>query len=303
MIKLSIVIINYKTRELTVDCVRSVIKNTKLDFEILLVDNASSDGSVELFRKEFGKKKNVTLIESPKNVGFASGNNVGIKKAQGEYVLLLNSDTVVPAGTLDGMVEWVVDNPKVGVATCSLKNKDGTLQGTGGYFPTLLNVASWMTIEDLPFVSGLIKPFHPMRKMMDKNEEFYTEPRELDWVTGAFMLIRKSVIDEIGLMDEDYFMYTEDTDFCYRAKKAGWKIFFNPKWSITHFGGASSTSEFAILSEYKGIKNFFKKHYPKWQYLPLRAFLKTGALLRAPVFGLLEGKEAFATYAKAFNQA
>lgn len=98
-------------------------------------------------------------------------------------------------------------------------------------------------------------------------------------------------------------MYTEDTDFCYRAKKAGWRVVYLPKWSITHFGGASSTSEFSIVSEFKGIKLFYKKHYPLWQYPLLRLFLKIGAALRMLVLGIIYGKEARATYANAFKAA
>ena len=121
-------------------------------------------------------------------------------------------------------------------------------------------------------------------------------------MTGAFLLVRKQVIDEIGLMDEEYFMYTEDTDFCFRAKKAGWKIFYLPKWSIVHLGGKSSEKEFPILSEFKNIKLFYKKHYPKWQFPIARLSLKLGAGLRMIAFGILQRKEAMKTYAKAFRE-
>lgn len=217
---------------------------------------------------------------------------------------MLNSDTVVSKGSIEGIVNWMDANPDVGISSCALKNKDGSLQATGGFFPTLLRVASWMTIEDFPYVTRVIKPFHPMRaKSHWTGSQFYEKQHELDWVTGAFFLIRRKVIDQVGLIDEEYFMYTEDTDFCFRAKKAGWKIAYVPDWSIVHLGGASSKSEFSILSEYKGIKIFFKKHYPSWQYPIVRILLKIGSLWRAVIFGIIEGKEAASIYAKAFRQA
>jgi hypothetical protein len=117
------------------------------------------------------------------------------------------------------------------------------------------------------------------------------------------MLIRKQVIGQIGYFDEDYFMYTEETDLCYRAKKAGWKVYYLPQWEITHYGGASGESWGHVIPEYKGVKLFYKKHYPSWQYPFLRLFLKIGALWRIFVVGALKGKEAAKVYAKAFKIA
>lgn len=273
-VDLSVVIVNYKTEKLTEECVKSVKKFTKeIKYEVIVIDN------------------------SVNNLGFAGGNNVGIKKSKGRYVLLLNSDTLIHDNVLGEMAAWMDENPKIGIATCALKNVDGSLQGTGGYFPTLLRVFSWMTIQDLPFVDNIIKPFHPMKeKSFVRGDSFYQKIREVDWVTGAFMMIRKEVVDDIGWLDEGYFMYTEDTDFCFRAKEKGWRVVYNPKWSITHFGGKSSTREFPILSEFKGVKIFYKKHYPKWQYPILRFFLKLGSLWRIL---LINPK----IYAKAFIEA
>lgn len=291
---LSIVIVNYNTKELTLSCIESIKKNTReIKYEMIVVDNGSQkdqriDGS----------------IFNDRNLGFSKANNIGIRKAKGRYILLLNSDTLLHDNVLGEMVEWMEENQKIGIATCALKNKDGSLQGTGGYFPNLLRVFSWMTIQDLPYIDTIIKPFHPMKeKSLFRNDQFYKIERELDWVTGAFMMIRRKVVDQITGLDEDYFMYTEDTDFCFRARKAGWKVVYNPKWSITHLGGKSSTKEFPLLSEYKGLKTFYKKHYPGWQYPILRFLLKIGALWRMVFLGILEGGEAFRVYAKAFKQA
>jgi GT2 family glycosyltransferase len=287
--------------------VKSIVKNTKdIRYEIIVVDNASTDNSFQKLKALARKMEHLRVVDNKKNLGFSGGNNVGMKLAKGEFILILNSDTVVQSSALSEMVAWMRKNPKAGAVSCALKNKDGSLQGTGGYFPNLFRVFSWMFfIDDLPLVDSIIKPFHPMhsRSPIYKGEKVYKKAKELDWVTGAFLLVRKKVLDEVGLFDEDYFMYTEDTDLCFRIKRAGWGVWYLPQWGITHLGGASSTKEFPILSEYEGIKLFYKKHMPPWQFPILRVFLKTGAILRIPIFTLLKGKEGLITYAKAFKIA
>lgn len=301
---ITIIIVSYNTKKLLVDCIDSIIKTTHdLDYEIIVVDNASTDGSIEainIFKK--GKKETVKVIKNIANRGFGKANSQGMKKAKGNYILLLNSDTVIQSNVISEMVAFMEKEKDIGIASCALKNQDGSLQGTGGYFPTLIRIFSWMTIQDIPGVDRFIKPFHPMhQKSFWKGEDFYAKKRELDWVTGAFFLIRKRVVKDIGYFDEDYFMYTEETDYCYRAKKEGWKILYSPKWSITHLGGASGKKWSYVIPEFEGVKLFYKKHYPAWQYPILRLLLKIGSLGRILVFGLLDGKEAAATYAKAFK--
>ncbi len=297
---LSIVILNYNTKELLLNCVKSIIKNTKgINYEIVVVDNNSSDGSPAAV-----SKLKVKLIRNKENLGFTKGNNQGMKVAKGEYVLFLNSDTLISDNVLGEMVGYLNKNLQVGIATCALRNKDGTLQGTGGYFPTLIRVFSWMTIQDFPFVDLVIKPFHPMHsKSFAKGDSFYKKEQDLDWVTGAFLMTRQQVIRDTGGFDEDFFMYGEDVDLCFRAKEKGWKVKYLPQFAITHYGGASSTAEFPLLSEYKSIKIFYKKHYPSWQYPILRLFLKIGSVGRMLVLGIVEGGESARIYAKAFSEA
>lgn len=300
---LSIIIVSYNTKKLLEDCLVSIKKNLgKIDYEVIVVDNASSDGSVELI-KSYTSRMPLKFIDSGGNIGFGRANNLGMKISKGKYVLLLNSDTIIEKPFLKEMMEWMDKHLKVGITSCALKNADGSLQGTGGYFPTLLRVFSWMFfLEDLPLIDKLIKPFHPMHaySFFYKGTSFFHQEGERDWVTGAFFLMKKEVIDKVGYFDPEFFMYTEEVDLCYRIKKAGWKIWYLPKWSIIHYGGASSTSEFPILSEYKGIKIFYRKRMPSWQYPIVRIFLKLGALIRIFVLGLLKGPQAVKTYAKAF---
>lgn len=300
-VDVSVVLVNFNTKDLLLSCIRSVqehIKSTK--YEIIAVDNASTDGSLEALKK----LKNIKLIVNKENLGFAGANNQGIRAAEGKYVLLLNSDTLISDNVVGEMSKWMDSNRKVGIATCALKNRDNSFQGTGGYFPTLGRVFSWMTIQDIPGVDKLIKPFHPMKnKAIVKGMEFYKKEKELDWVTGAFFFVRKEVFEQVGLLDESYFMYVEEVDFCYRAKKKGWRVWYLPGWSIVHYGGASGTKEMSVLSEYQGIKMFYQKHYPKWQYFFLRVFLKIGAIWRMFLFGFLEGPVSAKIYAKAFKVA
>lgn len=306
MCDLSVIIISYNTKDLTVNCLKSIITKTKgIDYEVIVIDNASKDGSVEAI-KALSEKGPVKVIAGKVNLGFAKGNNKGITLAKGRYILLLNTDTLIYNNVLAEMVKWMDAHPPVGISSCALKNKDGSIQGTGGYFPTLVRVAAWMTfLEDVPLLDKIIKPFHPMHSQSPfyKGESMFKNESERDWVTGAFYLIRKEVVKDIGLFDEDYFMYTEEVDFAFRARKKDWKVWYLPKWSITHYGGASSTKEYTILSEYNGVKTFYRKNMPSWQYLPLRFFLKLGAFLRIFVIGILKGPEAAKTYAKAFISA
>lgn len=298
-VDLSIIIISFNTSNLLLSCINSIIRQTKdVSYEIIVVDNASTDGSPEIISNLQGVK----LINNKNNIGFAGANNQGIRKTKGRYILLLNSDTIISDNLLKEMVLWMDEKPEAGITTCSLRNKDGSIQGNGGFFPTLMRVFSWMTIQDLPFVDRVIKPFHPAKsKSFSKETEFYKKPRELDWITGAFMLVRKDVFEKAGHFDEDYFMYVEDVDFCYRVKRQNWKIWYFPQWSIIHYGGASGNTRLSVLSEFEGLKRFYKKHYPKWQYPILRILLKIGSLGRMILFGMLEGPGSAKIYAKAFR--
>jgi len=306
MIDLSIIIISYNTKKLTLECINSIIRNTHgISYEIIMVDNASDDGSVKAVEK-LSLKFPIRVISNSENVGFGQGNNQGMKIEKGRYILLLNTDTLIKGNLLCEMVNWMDKNKEVGISSCALKNKDGSIQGTGGYFPTLFRVFAWMTfLEDLPGIDYIIKPFHPMHGQSPfyKAEGFFKKTSERDWITGAYLLMRKEVVNDIGYFDHDYFMYTEEVDYCFRAKEKGWKVWYLPKWSIIHYGGASSTKEFPILSEFRGIKTFYKKHMTSWEFWVLRLLLKLGSLLRIFVLGILKGSEAVKTYAKAFQIA
>ena len=304
---LSIIIISFNTKKITEDCIESVIKNTKkINYTIRVVDNASSDGSFEYLSKRFAKYDFIRFIKSSNNLGFAKANNLGAKDINSRYILFLNSDTLIKENILYEMLEWMGKNKKTAAATCALKNKDGSFQGSGGYFPTLPRVFNWMFfIEDIPFIERFVKPFHPvhLKSPFYKSLDQFKKIRNQDWITGAFFLIRGDVFRKAGRFDEDYFMYTEEVDLCFRVKKLNYDIYYLPQWEIIHLGGASSNKEFPILSEYKGIKMFYRKNMPVWQYPFMRIFLKGGALIRALVYKLIGEKESYEIYVRAFKTA
>ncbi len=289
---LSIIIVSFNTKDLLVSCIKSILKNTKnIKFEIIVVDNNSTDGSFDA-----AKNLGAVVIKNKENIGFAAANNQGAEVSRGQYVLFLNSDTQIHDNVLGEMISSIEENPKIGVATCGLNNKDGSIQDTGGYFPTLPRVLAWMLFfDDIPWIINLITSYHP-------HTSYFETPHKQDWVKGAFLMTRRDIFKKVKGWDETYFMYVEDVDLCFKIKKLGFEVWYLPKYKITHLGGASSkTQEFSLISEFQGIKKFYIKHYPSWQTPILRFILKIGALGRVILFGILEGKESAKIYAKAFR--
>ncbi|MEK7521782.1 MAG: glycosyltransferase family 2 protein [Patescibacteria group bacterium] len=304
----SVVVISFNTRKLTLDCLDSVIQHTRdVIYEVIIVDNASTDGSLKEIEKFTLKHKNTHLVKSKENLGFGGGNNLGMQKAKGRYILLLNSDTKLYEDSISKMVEWMDNHPTVGISTCKLKNPNGSIQPTGGYMPTLFRLFSWaFFLDDLPCWSTLFGSYHP-------HADFYKKQRSLDWITGAFMLIRRETYESVGGFDSNFHMYAEDVEYCYRFKLQGFQLIFVPTTSITHIGGASSTGdvvhfkdsagkERSIVGEFEGLKLFYKKHFPS-QYSIASTIMKFGAILRMIIFGLFLGQpKARKIYVTAFKK-
>lgn len=303
-VDLSIVTVSYNIKKLMRECLRSIYKKGgKVSLEVFVYDQTSTDGTPEMVSKQFPQVK---LLRDKKNIGFGPSNNVAMKKAVGRYILLLNSDTkIIQKNILEEMVSWMDDHPEVGISSCALVNPDRSLQGSGGYFPNLFRVFAWMFfLDDLPLLDRLIKPYHPMHAWSPiyKGEGYFKKSHKQDWVTGAFFLIRRNVIDEIGYFDKDYFAYVEEVDYCYRASKKGWEIWYLPKWKVLHYGQATTGSEFATINELKNLKLFYSKHLPSWKLPILRIFLKSGAGLRMIIYGLLKGGKVAKVYAKVIKE-
>jgi len=301
-IKLSIIIAALKPDYLR-ECLKSVYQALKdIQNEVIVIDSASKNKTVSQIKKDFPEVK---IIRREVNGGFGENNNLGMKIAQGKYVLLLNDDTkIINKNIFKEMINWMDTHPKVGLSSCALVNSDAkTYQGSGGYFPTLPKVIAWMTfLDDIPYVDRIIKPYHPMHGLsfFHTNEAYFKKTHKQDWVTGAFFFMRKKAMDMVGIFDEDFFLYVEEVELSYRFVRAGWEIWYLPKWKTIHYGMVSSGSEKAMTMEMQNIKLFYKKHMPKYQLPILTLFLKFGALLRILFFGLSK-PEVARTYAKFFK--
>lgn len=250
---LSVVIVNYRTFELTRDTVNSVLgQSYPFSCEVIVVDNASGDDSPERLQQYF--KDKVKFIQSNENRGFAAGNNLALRHVESDYVLLLNSDTVVWEGTLENIYDYMESHPDVGACGCRVRLEDGELdKACKRTFPNVKN--------------SFFRLFHIPTKSKDANYNLTNLADdgiyEIDCLTGAFMFIRKEALDDAGLLDETFFMYGEDIDLCYRIKKAGWKIVYYGKSSITHFKGASSKKQKSklIYEFYRAMYIYYKKHH------------------------------------------
>src|SRR3989339_805460 len=291
----SILIVNWNTCKLTCDCIRSVIDQTRCDYEIIVVDNASTDDSIEQIRLQF---KDVTLIANEANIGFAAANNEAMKAAKGQYLLLLNSDTVVLDGAIDKTIEFADKNPDAAVVGCKAINSDMSLQCNCFMFPSLLNMFLMSTY--------LYKVFDRSRFFGRERMSYwnYDTVRQVDVVTGCFMLVRREAIEEVGAMDERFFMYAEETDWCYRFKQAGYKVLYTPVPSIIHFGGQSSkkVSQMA-LQVHASVLFFIRKHKGRLQYAVACLLTSLFFIVRLPVWGgiwLLKRTDAAAQKTKLY---
>jgi len=257
----SIVIINWNTRDILRNCLASVYAQTKgVGFEVIVIDNASTDNSTEMVKTEFPK---VILLQNDTNRGFAAANNQGIAIARGRYVLLLNSDTVILGEAISRSVQFADAQPEAAVVGCRVLNPDKTLQMTCFMFPSILNMFLSCTY--------LYKLF-PRNKFFGRERMTWwdrEDVRQVDVVTGCFMLVRRQAIEEVGVMDERFFMYGEETDWCYRFKQAGWKVVFTPDGEIIHLGGQSSKKvrRDMIIRLRLSILGFIRKHHNRAYHL------------------------------------
>ncbi|UCC63976.1 MAG: glycosyltransferase family 2 protein [Anaerolineae bacterium] len=274
MTDLSIVIVNWNTRDLLARCLEAVYKTTsKLDFEVIVVDNGSTDGSQEMVRKEF---PHVSLIANTNNLGFTKANNQAIRGSQGRYVLLLNSDAFVREHTIEQMVAFLDRHPEAGMAGCKLLYEDGRLQPSCYTFPTLFTEFCIATQLDKLF------PKSPVFGQYCMTYWDFDEVREVDVIMGAFMLVRAAAIDQVGLMDERYFMYSEEVDWCYRFREKGWKIYFYPDAEAVHLGGGTTRQVRVemLVQMYRSRIDFFRKHYGKLSTTLVKVIVGFNCLLR-----------------------
>jgi GT2 family glycosyltransferase len=253
-IKLSIILVNWNVQDLLATCLASIDRNVTLSalpkVETIVVDNASTDGSVKMLKEEYPWVK---LIANHENSGFASANNQGITQASGNYILLLNPDTYLHDHALATLIDYLDQNPTVGAVGPLLENPDGSLQHSCYPTPSLLREAYRLVRPNRNVGSGA----YPMQEWST------TTPRPVDVIQGACLLLRRQVLEQVGLLDEAYFMYTEEVDLCTRISRAGWQLVWVPQARVTHYGGQSTrqvaTKMFLHLYASKII--YFRKHH------------------------------------------
>jgi O-antigen biosynthesis protein len=254
--EVSVIIVNYNVRDFLHQALLSLQKALKgIRSEIFVVDNASDDGSAEMVRRRFPR---IQLIANTANLGFAKANNIALKKARGKFLLLINPDTVVQENTIRVMVEFLQNHPEAGLAGCKILNPDGSFQPSCRRgFPT-----PWVAFTK---IFGLSKIF-PKSKLFGHYNLTYLDTEEtypVDALSGSFMMVRRETFEQVGGLDESYFMYGEDLDWCYRIRQAGWRIFYVHTTQIIHYKGESTrrSSIDEIRTFYDAMHLFVEKHF------------------------------------------
>lgn len=290
---LSVVILNWNARPYLVACLDSILKqHWRHQIEIIVVDNASAlDDSVAVVKRDY---PSINLIENPHNSGFGAGNNLGWKAARGEFALFLNPDTIVEAGALDELLDWMKSHPEVGAVGPRMTYPDGELQHSARAFPS--------------FGAGLFRnsflgrlwPQNPWSRGYLMSDADETHPRAVDWLSGSALVARRAALESIatpnGPWDEDFFMYCEDIDLCYRLMLQNWPRFYVPSATIEHHIGKSSdlAQGTSIRRHHGAMWLFYRKHYAKGLGVLLAPFAAAGIGMRA----LLAVLKLYRRYAK-----
>ena len=281
MIDLSIVIVSWNVRSLLRRCLASIHESAALStpgaaptggpvVEVIVVDNASSDGTVGMVEESFPQ---VHVLANTSNQGFPTANNQGIRRSSGRYVLLLNPDTEVVGDALGRMTSFADEHPDVGMVGPQLLNTDSTVQSSRRRFPTLATAfveSTWLQLTVASLETRSLSRFFtaPVRRLLDR---YYVadrpddEVQDVDWITGAAMFARREAVDDVGGMDEAYFMYSEELDWCRRFQKAGWRVVYLPEAKVIHHVGKSSeqvTVARHIHFQTSKVRYFRKHHGP-----------------------------------------
>jgi GT2 family glycosyltransferase len=248
-----------------------------MPYEVILIDNASTDGSLEGVMEEFPRTK---VIHNEQNIGFASACNFGILRAKGEFLLLLNPDTIVYPMTINTALNFIVETPEAGIVGCRLLDHNRQIIHSCRTFPT-----AWDYLFDSLFLTRLFPKSRLFGRFYLTNTIF-TEPSVVDMVQGSFFLFRRQVVDDIGSLDERFFMYAEERDYCYRAKKAGWKVFYHPEAEMIHIGGVSTgqKSSEMFIEQQKSTFLFHDKHDAFLKVVLIKFFVFIGILIRVVIW-------------------
>lgn len=279
---LSVVIVSWNVRDDLRECLQSLLGTGDLgsgtgkqlsEIEVIVVDNASMDGTAETVRREFPQVK---LIVNDENLGYTKANNIGIRQSRGKYILLLNPDTVVKPNALQALIECAEAHPDAGIIGAKLLNPDGSIQRSARSFPDIGAGLFRNTFL------GRLFPNNPFVRRYLLTDFSYDEVREVDWVSGAAMLVRRELFERIGLLDERFWAYCEDVDLCWRAWQAGFKVLFCPNAVIVHKIGRSSDQRLvaSLIQHHKSMWLFYLKNYRKRYPLVLLPLIGLGILMR-----------------------
>ncbi len=283
-------IVEYNTKDLLRDCLKTIFSQKwQNQVKVWVVDNASKDDSVLMVKKEFPE---VRLIESKKNLGFGAGHNLVFKKANSDYFLILNSDTKMGAGAIDGMAAFLEENPDCAIASCKILGFDGYLQPNGGDLPIGLALFNWLF--NLELFGSIKASFHR------NDKSYYQNAHKVGWVSGNFMMVKREVFKKIGFFNEDYFMYFEDVEFCYRAKKAGFEVWVNPNVNILHLSGGSQDDPKLRqwLGEFRGLVLFYRQNFGILASYFIKILVYLAIMVRIITFALMGRLNYAKTYAK-----
>lgn len=275
---LSILIVNWNTRDLLAQCLESVYAYPPNgEFEVIVVDNGSSDDSCKMVEANF---PTVYLLRNEKNLGFAAANNQALRIARGRFILLLNSDAKVTKGALVEMMYFLETHPTAGALGPKLINLDGSFQASYAAFPSQLSEILLLT----GLARFVIGPYAP-----SPNPKPDETSRKVDWVAGASLMIRSSAVRDVGSLDENYFFYSEEMDWCWRLRMAGWEVWYLPSVEVAHVGGASSKGRSieSYVHLYDSKVRFFKSAYGLSAASQLRLTIKVMAMLRLVVRTLI----------------
>jgi GT2 family glycosyltransferase len=275
---LSIVIVSWNVREDLRECLQSLLREegSRLEsgeIEIIIVDNASTDGTAEMVNLEFPQVK---LLVNSQNLGYTKANNIGINHSRGKYILLLNPDTIVHQGALQALIDCAESHPEAGIIGAKLLNPDGSVQRSARSFPDIGAGLFRNTFL------GRLFPNNPFVRRYLLTDFGYDEVREVDWVSGAAMLVRRDLIERIGGLDERFWAYCEDVDLCWRAWQAVYKVLFCPNAFITHKVGRSSDQRLvpSLIQHHKSMWLFYLKNYRHRYPLVLFPLIGLGILIR-----------------------
>jgi GT2 family glycosyltransferase len=264
---LSVLIVNFNGKDFLGPCLDSIRQYIKTPFEIIVVDNSSHDGSVDYLEKNY---PTVRVVASTVNLGFTGGNNLAARHAKGHYLLLLNNDTIIES-PVDPLIDLMKINPAAGVLGCRLIYGDGRQQESVGYMPSVLSlVFSWTPLARLfPRSAKFRRTVHADSALYDQQHE------EVEWVSGAFLITRSDLWGQLGGLDEHYFMYMEDTDYCHRVRDTGNKVLYSATCKVIHFEGAGRSwiGERAVLNSTNSYVVYVRKFHGKTAAVLLRLLL------------------------------